>query len=231
MRKVGLVLMMSLALTQSPVWAASNPARQYEMQRGTESPADGIWHVYDRNGNLVREEHYKNYRLDGEIKSFYPSGALKEKMYYEDGYKEGPVTTYFENGAIQMEATYKRNNFDGSSRRYYPSGEVESEVTYETGKLIGEKRIYHKSGALKQVLVYKDGVLHGIALTYSEDGQVIREEDYRNGLLGSRKEYQADSLTSVLVKSPAAVKPNEGQPKLPPSQSMQQTSKESLSKP
>ena len=38
-----------------------SPARLYEQQRGTQSPVEGVWHVYDRNGNLLREENYENY--------------------------------------------------------------------------------------------------------------------------------------------------------------------------
>ncbi len=51
------VLAVLLLLIAAPVWAISNPARQAAQQRGTESPADGVWYVYDRNGALLREEN------------------------------------------------------------------------------------------------------------------------------------------------------------------------------
>ena len=197
MKKAGLFLIMLIAVA-TPVWAISNPARQYEQQRGTEAPADGIWRVYDRNNMLLREENYRVYRLHGDYKVFYPSGALKESMIYNDGYRDGPYKTYYESGKLQSETTYVHNNFQGLRRYYYDNGELESEFYYKDGNLNGEKKIYYKNGQLKQVLFYKDGMLNGMALTYAENGQVMLEEQYRSGSLISRNEYTGDLVSAPL---------------------------------
>jgi hypothetical protein len=66
--------LLAFVMIAAPVCFAQsvNPARMYEQSRGTQSPVEGVWHVYDRNGNLLREENYENYRLDGEMRIFYP---------------------------------------------------------------------------------------------------------------------------------------------------------------
>src|SRR5476651_1746391 len=90
-----------------------NPARMYEQSRGTQSPVEGVWHVYDRLGHLLREENYNNYRLDGEMKIFYPSGALKELLHYSDGLRVGDDKNYFENGGLESEDAYEDNDLQG----------------------------------------------------------------------------------------------------------------------
>jgi antitoxin component YwqK of YwqJK toxin-antitoxin module len=78
-----------------------NPAQLYEQQRGTQPPVQGVWHVYDRDGHLLREENYANYRLNGEMKIYYPSGAIKELLNYSDGERQGDDKNYYESGSLQ----------------------------------------------------------------------------------------------------------------------------------
>src|ERR1700733_10092548 len=95
--------LLALLIIAAPVSFAQsiNPARLYEQQRGTQPPVEGVWHVYDRQGNLLREENYHNYRLDGEMKIFYPSGALKEFLHYSDGLREGEDKAFFAHGGLE----------------------------------------------------------------------------------------------------------------------------------
>ena len=53
MKRFILILVAFFSMAPAILWAGSNPARQYEQQRNTESPADGVWHVYDKNGNFI----------------------------------------------------------------------------------------------------------------------------------------------------------------------------------
>src|ERR1700691_3577161 len=113
--------LLALLMVSAPLSFAQtvNPDRLYEQQRGTQSPVEGVWHVYDRSGNLLREENYHNYRLDGEMKIFYPSGALKELLHYSDGLRDGDDKTYYESGGVESESTYVDNDYEGPSVHYY----------------------------------------------------------------------------------------------------------------
>src|ERR1700690_1250980 len=118
--KIFFGLLALLMITATLSFAQSiNPARMYEQARGTESPVEGVWHVYDRQGRLLREENYHNYRLDGEMKIFYPSGALKELLHYSDGLREGDDRSYFESGGLENEDTYEDNDLEGPSVHFY----------------------------------------------------------------------------------------------------------------
>src|ERR1700689_2120710 len=86
----------SLSLAQN-----INPARLLEKAKGHKASFEGGVPFVDRNGNLLREENYHNYRLDGEMKIFYPAGALKELLHYIDGLRDGDDKAYFESGGLQ----------------------------------------------------------------------------------------------------------------------------------
>src|SRR5476649_2048477 len=104
--------LLTLLMIASPLTFAQsvNPARLYEQSRGTQSPVEGVWHVYDRSGRLLREENYHNYRLDGEMRIYYPSGALKEFLHYSDGLRVGDDNAYFESGGLEHEDSYDNND-------------------------------------------------------------------------------------------------------------------------
>ena len=125
---------------------ATNPAREYEQSRGTQPPVDGVWHVYDRDGNLSREENYHNYRLDGQVTMYYPSGAVKDVVHYSDGFRVGDDRGYYESGGLEHEDTYVSNDLEGPSTHYYDTGETQSRDSYTHGNLDGEKKVYFKDG-------------------------------------------------------------------------------------
>ena len=196
--------LMALLMILAPVCFAQsvNPARLYEQSRGTQTPVEGVWHVYDRQGNILREENYHNYRLDGEMKIFYPSGALKELLHYSDGLREGDDKSYFENGGLERQDTYVNNDLEGPSVHYYDTGEVKSREQYTSGRLNGRKSIFYKNGLLKQSMDYQNGLLEGAVTTYGEDGNVIVDEHYEHGNLVSHNEYGDKS--AYVAKNDAA---------------------------
>ncbi|MEI7998689.1 MAG: toxin-antitoxin system YwqK family antitoxin [Candidatus Omnitrophota bacterium] len=201
--------LMFLLLISSSAMAQVNPARQAEEKRGTISPADGPWSAYDRKGYLIRQENYKNYRLDGDIRTFFPSGAVKEMTHYVDGFRQGPYKTYYENGGLESESINVNNNLQGESRRYYKTGELESVVNYNLGNLEGDKKVYFKNGSLKQIVFYKKGLIDGAVLTYGEDGQALLEENYRSGVLTSRKEEVNGAVMAVVPPANPVAKPKD----------------------
>ncbi len=208
--RILLLLLLTVFSAASVSLAGNNPARQAAQQRGTEAPADGVWYVYDRQGKLLREEHYQSYRLQGDVKTFYPNGTLKEWSIYIDGVRQGPTKTYYQSGTLQSQSNYVNNNLSGFNNSYYETGELKSVGKYENGNLDGEFKDYHLNGQVKRLAYYNAGVLNGTALIYNETGQAIAEEQYRNGTLLSRHEFNLDSLTAgVHVQAPPVVKVEE----------------------
>jgi len=204
-----LIGLLAFLLMAAPLSFAQsiNPSRMYEQSRGTQSPVEGVWHVYDRQGNLLREENYSNYRLDGVMKIFYPSGGLKELLHYSDGLRQGSDRIYFENGGLMTEQNYVDNDLEGMSVHFYDSGEVQSREFYSNGKLFGEKTILYKSGILKQSMYYQNGLLDGVVATYSEEGQIIADEHYIHGDLVGHNEYSNQAAFVAKAKGSNAAAP------------------------
>ena len=195
-------VMLLLAFISSTAFAqAVNPARAYEQKRETETPADGVWYVYDRQGKLSKEEHYKTYRLDGEVKSFYTNGAIKAITPYVDGKRVGLEKTYFDNGSLQGENIYVANNLEGLSRQYNSEGNIEREAEYSKGQLDGITKVYYNNGSLKQILNYKNGIVNGSISNYNEEGKIITEDVYSNGILVAHKDYTNDAGSLVSSKN------------------------------
>ncbi|MDE2009446.1 MAG: toxin-antitoxin system YwqK family antitoxin [Candidatus Omnitrophica bacterium] len=186
---IGLLALFMAASPWCFAQSVINPARLYEQARGTQSPVDGVWHVYDRNGHLLREENYQNYRLNGPMKIFYPSGALKELLYYSDGLRQGDDKAYYENGGLEFEDNYDDNDLNGPSVHYYDTGEVKSREHYTDGKLDGERTVLYKDGMVKQSMYYIAGRLDGAVDTYAEDGKILVEELYIKGNLVAHHDY------------------------------------------
>lgn len=198
-----------IALAASTAFAqAVNPARTYEQQRNSQSPADGVWHVFDKNGNLLKEENYKNYRLHGDIKTFTAEGSLKSVIPYNDGSRHGLGKTYYPSGALQGEYNYSDNNLNGISKEYYETGELKRAADYKDGQLNGTTKIYYTNGALKQQWTYKKGIVHGVETLYDEGGHVTQENNFQNGVLVASKNYSKGEGVMTAGVKPVMVNPD-----------------------
>jgi antitoxin component YwqK of YwqJK toxin-antitoxin module len=215
----------SLALAQGV-----NPARTAAQQRGTQPPVDGKWNVYDRDGNLVKEETYQSYRLHGDVKTFFLTGAVKAVTPYIDGSRQGLERTYYSSGSLESENWYVNNNLQGTIRDFYETGELKRVAEYTNGQLDGLTKLYYENGSLKQIWNYNQGIMHGSELIYNEDGQIQTENNYQNGMLVAHKDYTGDNTIMKSVPAPlAATAPATDKP-LTPSQ-QQAPAKESIQKP
>jgi antitoxin component YwqK of YwqJK toxin-antitoxin module len=208
MKSFYLMLAILLVLTANG-FAQSNPAREAAAKRGTQSPADGVWYVYDRNGALQKEEHYRSYRLEGDVKVFYSTGAIKSITQYIDGQRQGAEKVYYEAGGLKSENTYSQNNLNGPSRQYYENGALKKEATYLDGQLHDVAKDYFEDGKLKQIWNYSKGVITGSQIKYNEDGQVTEEDIYVNGVMVSHKDYTKPDASLVSKKPEQPVKTEE----------------------
>ncbi len=204
LRIYGVVVVLLVFVSSNALAQAINPARQYEQKRNTESPADGVWYVYDREGNLSKEEHYKTYRLDGDIKTFYKSGSTKAITPYVDGHRHGLEKTYYESGSLKGENIYEHNNLNGLSKQYYENGALQKAANYTNGQLDGTMKTYYDTGILKQVWNYANGVISGTQINYGPDGLIKSEDNYQNGVLSSHKDYVTDVASLVSAPAPNA---------------------------
>ena len=72
-----------------------------------------LWKYYDFRENLIREENYKNGKLEGQTTLYYTDGNVLEKSNYVADKKEGKSTQYYRNGQLKVSANYIGGKLDG----------------------------------------------------------------------------------------------------------------------
>jgi antitoxin component YwqK of YwqJK toxin-antitoxin module len=78
------------------------------------SAIDGEWIFYAADGKQI--QHYKDNKLDGQRKVFYPNGNLRQAQEFKDGMPDGKETSYKEDGkTVKEENVYDRGRKVSSS--------------------------------------------------------------------------------------------------------------------
>lgn len=190
---------------------------------------DGICDVYYVNGALAASYNYKNDKLDGMSKDYYPTGEIKEINNFTGGIRNGPVTHYHPNGKVMYVSNYKNDSLDGGFIQSYPNGSTEIDLDFVNGKKngngsywykgndnrfkqkgsfknnlqIGKWEMFYKSGRIQSVSNYNEkGMLTGVYRFYHRNGKIGREVNYdeEGKLNGWTKEFAEDGTLSAEVE-------------------------------
>lgn len=119
------------------------------------------------------------FRMKGQadqMKSYYPSGALKAEFPMKDGRLEGQTKWYYESGAVGAILNYRNNRLQGLSRSYYESGRLRKEILHENNLPVGKARHYYEDGTLMNEDLYRDGRLL-LRWNYDRSGRIVVCED------------------------------------------------------
>jgi hypothetical protein len=135
------------------------------------------------------EEVYKQGKIDGTFKEFFPNGNLKRETRYIGGQMNGLYRTYYENGQIEQEAVYVHGQIEGTYRAYYEDGKAHQEKDYANGKLNGTYKAFDEFGIPFFEISYKDNVQHGADKIFDQKGVLQFMDTYSNGVLINRKTF------------------------------------------
>ena len=102
----------------------------------------GKWVYYNNRKNIVSEEHYKNGKLSGEYKIFYPNGKLTEFSHFKDGKLHGNSKRYSDTGVILDDLTYANGEIHGAAVYYDANGKVKRKGMYESDLKVGVWEFY-----------------------------------------------------------------------------------------
>ena len=64
--------------------------------------------THNRSGKIVSIKNYKNNKLSGKIKYYWPNGEVHLKGQYINGMRSGTFTTYSKKGDILLEEKYSK---------------------------------------------------------------------------------------------------------------------------
>ncbi|MEQ9186604.1 MAG: hypothetical protein RLP15_02650 [Cryomorphaceae bacterium] len=102
----------------------------------------GILKQYASDGHLLKEEVWKNGKLDGIATTYHPDGSVYLKATYDNGKKVGKWTFMDPDGTPSQEIDYTGNGADGTYAHYY-AGVRYAEQVIEKGKLM-ETRVLNQ---------------------------------------------------------------------------------------
>ena len=153
----------------------------------------GFWRTFYDNGNVKKEEKFKDDKLDGYVKEFAYDGNLLKAEKYEDGVyiknaaelvKLDVKLDYYDNGKVKSSGTYKDGIPEGVTRIYSEEGLIIAGKTYSNGFVVaegiydergyqqGKWREYYTDGKLKSEGDYIDGKRTGEWIYYYQNGKI-----------------------------------------------------------
>lgn len=186
---------------------------------------DGAYKIYHNNDSLWQIGCFRKDTLTGQWLDYFPSGQLKQKLYFKDGlledtshsfyenggiyqinvYKKdslnGNCLTYFNNGLLKEENYYLKNLKNGEQKSYYQNGNIKDSYSMLNGKKFGEYIGYYKdiNNQVQKVCFYNNIGLEGKLIGYYESGNKMNVSIFNNDTItGEYKEYFD---TSILILS------------------------------
>jgi antitoxin component YwqK of YwqJK toxin-antitoxin module len=99
---------------------------------------DGEWKYYHENSaTIMTLENYKNGKLNGVRKVYYPNGVLAEEANYTNGMKDGTYKSYAENSVLLENTFYKNGQYDGQAVFKNASNIEVGKGKFKNGKKVG----------------------------------------------------------------------------------------------
>jgi hypothetical protein len=106
-----------------------NPA---DTQTVADTGFTGIRQYYSQRF-LSYEVTLKNGVRQGLMKTFYPSGKIRQTFWYENGMKEDTAVWFYEEGKIFRKTPFKRDSMNGMQIQYYKSGAIRAKMSFVNG--------------------------------------------------------------------------------------------------
>ena len=143
---------------------------------------DGLYMLFNENGQLLVSENYKENLLNGLFDYFHENGQLHVKGIYKNGNPiDGQLEYFFSNGSIKKRENYKDGKLNGPYESFYEDGTIEIKVNYKDGKLNGLWEGFHENGTIADKVNIKDGIREGLQTSYHENGSLASWEYLKNG--------------------------------------------------
>ncbi|HYX05647.1 MAG TPA: hypothetical protein VE912_02835 [Bacteroidales bacterium] len=143
------------------------------------------------NGYLFSKELYVNDKKEGPSYYFYPTGELKEIVYYEEGKREGTGYEYNRDSVIvtvnkfhndiliereRINRTNKQGEKEGVWRSYYDNEKIKEEENYVNNQLEGLSKEFDRQGKLISVVKYAQGKI--VRDTIALESDITFKEEY-----------------------------------------------------
>ena len=99
-------------------------------------PYTGVVESYDEKGVLTAKAEFKDGKMNGFSKLYYPSGKLGSEATFKNDVQIGVQKDYYENGKLKAEVPYKNGQVDGTAKAYDENGKVIEQVIFKNGQKV-----------------------------------------------------------------------------------------------
>jgi antitoxin component YwqK of YwqJK toxin-antitoxin module len=111
---------------------------------------EGEWVYYHYKAkSIMAKETYKQGKIEGVRRVFFPSGEIAEETSYLNGIKDGPYRKFTEKAVVLEEATYKNDKYEGPAIYRDGKGNIASQGVYKAGLKTGVWK-FLENGKLKE---------------------------------------------------------------------------------
>jgi len=150
--------------------------------------SDSVWTFYDEEGRVTWVYPFENDKKNGCAMRFDSLGNKTEEVFFVNNIIHGERVTFYPGGAIKGTINYENGNETGMAYEYAPDGTIITEELYDSGwlkehneynrtdsngKKTGKWRTFYPDGTLKSEANYKDGQMSGIFKEFDKKGKLV----------------------------------------------------------
>lgn len=142
---------------------------------------EGKFKYFFPDGKLGVEGTYAQHEVQGALNSYFESGKLFSKRYYNKGKRIGTHQFLYEDGQIHQVSNYMNDTLNGRLESYYTNGNKQEVYNLSMGKEDGVYQYYHENGQLWIEKIYKKGLLMSVTGNYDAQGKPRNKGTLKNG--------------------------------------------------
>jgi len=146
-----------------------------------------------RENNVVEEINWKDGKMHGPRRFFYPDGSVQMEAEFKDGQPVGANKSYSADGKLLEVTPYKDGEMHGERIQYWQgTDKLRRIIPYEAGTVEGTVKDFHENGKLRRLMPFRKGLLHGIEQEFDAEGKVIRERFWLEGEMVPRGRFEQE---------------------------------------
>ena len=154
--------------------------------------------VLHANEGLI---YYMKQPFSGYSVTYYPDGALAEKIAYWQGKKQGVYQKWYADGTLSFEANYEAGRKNGRSKTWWRDGGLRSESIHKMGMTHGNQRQWYQSGQLFKSMNIVNGKEEGLQQAWRENGKIYNNYEAKNGrIFGLKRASLCYELEAEIVQ-------------------------------
>jgi antitoxin component YwqK of YwqJK toxin-antitoxin module len=147
-------------------------------------------HVYfNRQGDTVLLEYYKNDILNGVKRAFYSNGKIHRHITYTNGIQNGPFYSFNREGKLLEKLNYSLGKKDGTFTYYFDDGTLLKTESWSKDVKNGSFTTYYYQGFVQSLENYKKGIKEGWFEEYFPNKRMKLRSLYKKGILIEEHEF------------------------------------------